>query len=234
GSQQAYEEAYDRLFTAMDWLEQRLTDRRFLMGQHITEADVRLFTTLVRFDAAYHGHFKCNRNKLNEFPALWAYARDLFQTPGCGDRVDFQQIKDHYYTVHKDVNPTGIVPKGPVLTDWLTAHGREDLGVHHLVKAQPPDLFLKANVLTRRTTRYMPNPLRFGAWPNPDFRNLGIRWRFDYMANRPGDRCRLNEGVWQHQRIVVVPINHRRIDIAWCHSGHANAIGCGTHTHTIC
>lgn len=128
GSQQAYEEAYVRLFTAMDWLEQRLTDRRFLMGQHITEADVRLFTTLVRFDAAYHGHFKCNRNKLIEFPALWAYTRDLFQTPGFGDTVDFQQIKDHYYIVHKDVNPTGIVPKGPVLTEWLTAHGREDLG----------------------------------------------------------------------------------------------------------
>jgi len=128
GSQEAYEEAYDRLFTAMDWLEERLTTRRFLMGDHITEADVRLFTTLVRFDPVYHGHFKSNRNKLIEFPALWAYARDLFQTPGFGDTVDFQQIKDHYYIVHHDVNPTGIVPKGPVLTEWLTPHGREELG----------------------------------------------------------------------------------------------------------
>lgn len=128
GSQPDYEEAYDRLFTAMDWLEERLTDQRYLMTDHITEADVRLFTTLVRFDAAYHGHFKCNRNKLIEFPALWAYARDLFQTPGFGDTVDFQQIKDHYYIVHHDVNPTGIVPKGPVLDNWLSTHGREELG----------------------------------------------------------------------------------------------------------
>jgi putative glutathione S-transferase len=112
----------------MDWLEERLTTRRFLMGEHITEADVRLFTTLVRFDPVYHGHFKSNRNKLVEFPALWAYARDLFQTPGFGDTVDFHQIKDHYYIVHRDVNPTGIVPKGPVLTPWLSPHGREELG----------------------------------------------------------------------------------------------------------
>ncbi|WBL20359.1 glutathione S-transferase family protein [Citricoccus sp. NR2] len=128
GSQDAYDSAYDRLFTALDWLEERLTDRRYLMGETITEVDVRLFTTLVRFDPVYHGHFKCNRNKLSEFPALWAYARDLFQTPGFGDTVDFSQIKDHYYIVHADVNPTGIVPKGPVLNEWLTAHRREDLG----------------------------------------------------------------------------------------------------------
>ena len=82
GSQEAYDEAYDRLWTAMDWLEERLADRRYLMGDAITEADVRLFTTLARFDAVYHGHFKCNRNKLTEMPVLWGYARDLFQTPG--------------------------------------------------------------------------------------------------------------------------------------------------------
>ena len=82
GSQEAYDEAYDRLWTALDWLEDRLADRRYLMGDAITEADVRLFTTLARFDAVYHGHFKCNRNKLTEMPALWGYARDLFQTPG--------------------------------------------------------------------------------------------------------------------------------------------------------
>lgn len=128
GSQRAYEEAYDRLFAALDWLEDRLADRRYLMGETITEADVRLFTTLVRFDAVYHGHFKGNRNKLTEMPNLWAYARDLFQTPGFGDTVDFDQIKRHYYVVHEDVNPTQIVPKGPELAGWLTAHGREELG----------------------------------------------------------------------------------------------------------
>ena len=128
GSQEAYNAAYDRLWTAMDWLEDRLSRQRYLIGDTITEADVRLFTTLVRFDAVYHGHFKCNRNKLSEMPALWAYARDLFQTPGFGDTVDFQQIKEHYYVVHEDINPTGIIPKGPDLSGWLTAHHREELG----------------------------------------------------------------------------------------------------------
>ncbi|MHA3703569.1 glutathione S-transferase family protein [Jatrophihabitans sp. YIM 134969] len=127
GSQEAYEAAYDRLWVAMDWLEERLTDRRYLMGDAITEADVRLFTTLARFDAVYHGHFKCNRNKLTEMPALWGYARDLFQTPGFGDTVDFDQIKKHYYVVHTDINPTGIVPKGPDPSVWHTTHGREKL-----------------------------------------------------------------------------------------------------------
>ncbi|WP_434615892.1 glutathione S-transferase family protein [Arthrobacter sp. A5] len=128
GSQEAYEDAYDRLFTALDWLEERLAAQRFLMGETITEADVRLFTTLARFDAVYHGHFKCNRNTLTEMPALWGYARDLFQTPGFGDTIDFQQIKQHYYMVHTDINPTQIVPKGPDTSGWLTAHGREKLG----------------------------------------------------------------------------------------------------------
>ncbi|GHD02385.1 glutathione S-transferase family protein [Zhihengliuella salsuginis] len=128
GSQEAYDDAYDRLWTAMDWLEERLSTQRYLMGETITEADVRLFTTLVRFDPVYHGHFKCNRNKLEQMPALWGYARDLFQTPGFGDTVDFEQIKRHYYEVHEDINPTGIVPKGPELSGWLTEHGRETLG----------------------------------------------------------------------------------------------------------
>lgn len=128
GSQSAYQEAYDRLFTALDWLEERLDSSRYLMGEHITEADVRLFTTLVRFDPVYHGHFKCNRNKLSEMPNLWAYARDLFQTPGFGDTVDFDQIKRHYYEVHEDINPTQIVPAGPDLENWLSEHGREALG----------------------------------------------------------------------------------------------------------
>lgn len=128
GSQRAYERAYDRLFTALDWLEDRLADRRYLVGDTITEADVRLFTTLARFDPVYHGHFKCNRSKLSEMPALWAYARDLFQTPGFGDTTDFVQIKQHYYIVHSDINPTGVVPKGPDLSNWLSPHGREALG----------------------------------------------------------------------------------------------------------
>ena len=124
GDQESYDAAYDRLWTAMDWLEERLTHRRYLMGDAITEADVRLFTTLARFDAVYHGHFKCNRQKLTEMPALWGYARDLYQSPGFGDLTRFDQIKTHYYVVHRDVNPTGVVPKGPDPDVWLTPHGR--------------------------------------------------------------------------------------------------------------
>ncbi|MHA7176529.1 glutathione S-transferase family protein [Arthrobacter sp. Sr24] len=128
GSQESYDAAYERLFIALDWLEERLATQRYLMGDSITEADVRLFTTLVRFDAVYHGHFKCNRNKLSEMPVLWAYARDLFQTPGFGDTVNFEQIKAHYYIVHTDLNPTQVVPLGPDTSGWTTAHGRQSLG----------------------------------------------------------------------------------------------------------
>lgn len=124
GSQEAYDAAYDRLWAALDWLEERLADRRYLMGDAITEADIRLFTTLARFDAVYHGHFKCNRQKLTETPVLWAYARDLYQTPGFGETIDFDQIKAHYYVVHADINPSGIVPKGPDPQAWLQPHGR--------------------------------------------------------------------------------------------------------------
>jgi putative glutathione S-transferase len=124
GSQQAYDAAYSRLWETMDWLEERLTSRRYLMGDAITEADIRLFPTLARFDAVYHGHFKCNRQKLTEMPALWGYARDLFQTPGFGETIDFDQIKTHYYVVHTELNPTGIVPRGPDPKVWLTPHGR--------------------------------------------------------------------------------------------------------------
>ncbi len=138
GSQEAYDRAYERLWSALDWLEERLTDQRYLVGDTITEADVRLFTTLVRFDTVYHGHFKCNRNKLSEMPALWAYARDLFQTPGFGDTVDFVQIKQHYYIVHKDINPTQIVPQGPDLSNWLEPHGREALGGRPFGDGIPP------------------------------------------------------------------------------------------------
>jgi putative glutathione S-transferase len=128
GSQRGYDAAYGRLFSALDWLSERLSGQRYLVGDSITEADVRLFTTLVRFDAVYHGHFKCNRQKLSEMPVLWGYARDLYQTPGFGDTVDFVHIKRHYYVVHEDINPSGIVPQGPDLSGWLTPHGREALG----------------------------------------------------------------------------------------------------------
>ena len=138
GSQRAYERAYDRLFTALDWLTDRLADQRYLVGDTITEADVRLFTTLARFDPVYHGHFKTNRAKLSEMAVLWAYARDLFQTPGFGDTIDFVQIKQHYYIVHSDINPTGVVPKGPDLANWLTPHGREALGGRPFGDGIPP------------------------------------------------------------------------------------------------
>ncbi|BBX29359.1 glutathione S-transferase family protein [Mycolicibacterium alvei] len=138
GSQQAYDAAYDRLFAALDWLTERLSTQRYLVGDTITEADVRLFTTLARFDPVYHGHFKCNRSKLTEMDVLWAYARDLFQTPGFGDTIDFVQIKDHYYIVHSDINPTQIVPKGPDLADWLAPHGRGSLGGRPFGDGTPP------------------------------------------------------------------------------------------------
>ncbi|MET3720417.1 MULTISPECIES: glutathione S-transferase C-terminal domain-containing protein [unclassified Arthrobacter] len=138
GSQAAYNTAYTRLWTALDWLEERLTGQRYLVGETITEADVRLFTTLARFDAVYHAHFKCNRQKLSEMPALWGYARDLFQTPGFGDTIDFVQIKQHYYIVHEDINPTRIVPQGPDLSGWLEPHGRESLGGRPFGDGTPP------------------------------------------------------------------------------------------------
>jgi putative glutathione S-transferase len=138
GSQSAYDDAYDRLFEAVDALEARLARQRYLVGETITEADVRLFTTLARFDAVYHGHFKCNRTKLAELPALWAYARDLFQTPGFGDTIDFAHIKEHYYRVHRTINPTGIVPRGPDLSGWLAPHRREELGGRPFGDGTPP------------------------------------------------------------------------------------------------
>ncbi|WP_410565226.1 glutathione S-transferase family protein [Amycolatopsis sp. cmx-4-61] len=137
-SQKAYEHSYRKLFARLDWLSERLAGQRYLVGDTITEADVRLFTTLVRFDAVYHGHFKCNRQKLTELPVLWAYTRDLFQTPGFGDTIDFAQIKEHYYVVHQNVNPSGIVPLGPDTAGWLTPHGREELSGRPFGDGTPP------------------------------------------------------------------------------------------------
>ncbi|MCR9221756.1 MAG: glutathione S-transferase family protein [Alphaproteobacteria bacterium] len=122
-SQDAYEEAVYPLFATLDWLEDRLSTRRYLMGDRMTEADVRLFTTLVRFDAVYVGHFKCNLRRIVDYPNLWAYTRDLYQIPGVAETCDFQHMKRHYYESHDHVNPTGVVPAGPEL-DFDQPHGR--------------------------------------------------------------------------------------------------------------
>lgn len=127
GTQDAYDAAYDQLFARLDWLEERLAGQRYLVGDQLTLADVRLWPTLVRFDAAYHGHFKCNRSKLTEMPVLWAYARDLWQTWDFGSTVNFEHIKAHYYATHLDINPTGVVPKGPDTSGWAVPAGREHL-----------------------------------------------------------------------------------------------------------
>jgi putative glutathione S-transferase len=152
GSQEAYEKAYRRLFDRLDRLSARLEHQRYLVGDTLTEADVRLFTTLVRFDAVYHGHFKCNRQKLTEMPVLWAYARDLFQTPGVGDTIDFHDIKRHYYEVHRDINPTGIVPVGPDLAGWLDPHGRDALGGRPFGDGTPPPPPRPGEAVTARGT----------------------------------------------------------------------------------
>ncbi|SER80218.1 glutathione S-transferase family protein [Corynebacterium cystitidis] len=127
GSQEAYDEAYERLWKAMDWLEQRLSTRRFLMGEHITLADIYLFPTLVRFDPVYYSHFKCSRHKITEIPNLWGYLKELFQTPGFGDTTDFTEIKQHYFITHAEVNPTQIVPAGPDMSTIMEPHGRDHL-----------------------------------------------------------------------------------------------------------
>jgi putative glutathione S-transferase len=125
-AQKAYEAAVDDLFARLDWLEARLARQRYLVGGQVTEADVRLFTTLVRFDAVYVGHFKCNLRRLVDYPSLWGYARDLYQRPGFGDTTSFDHIKRHYYMTHEQLNPTRIVPKGPVV-DWMAPHQRKHL-----------------------------------------------------------------------------------------------------------
>lgn len=114
-TQTAYEEAFNRLFAMLDRLELRLADRKFLLGDRPVETDWRLFTTLVRFDAVYYGHFKCNRNRLVDFPSLWDYTRALYQMPGIRNTVRLDQIKMHYYGSHRAINPTGIIPAGPRL-----------------------------------------------------------------------------------------------------------------------
>ena len=126
-SQDAYEEAYADVFEFLDWLEERLSHSRFILGEHITETDIRTYVTLVRFDAVYHGHFKTNRNKISEMPNVYGYLRELFQTPGFGDTTDFIEIKQHYYIVHREINPTQVVPTGPDLSGLAKPHGRDHL-----------------------------------------------------------------------------------------------------------
>ncbi len=125
-TQEAYEEAVTELFASLDWLEERLSGQRYLVGDRLTEADWRLFTTLIRFDPVYVGHFKCNLRRLVDYPALWAYTRELYQQPGIAETVDFHHIKQHYYGSHGTINPGGVVPLGPLI-DYREPHGRERL-----------------------------------------------------------------------------------------------------------
>lgn len=124
--QPAYDEAFGQLFDSLDWLEDLLGRNRYLTGETLTEADWRLFTTLVRFDAVYHGHFKCNRQRIDDFPNLSGYLRDLYQMPGIASTVDLHHIRHHYYESHTTINPHRIVPRGPLL-DFDRPHGRERL-----------------------------------------------------------------------------------------------------------
>jgi len=123
-TQAAYEEAFHPLFETLDMLEERLSRSRYLLGEQFTEADWRLFVTLLRFDPVYYSHFKCNRNRIRDFPNLWGYLKDLYQEPGIAETVHMDHIKQHYYRSHPTINPTGIVPLGPRM-DLTAPHGRE-------------------------------------------------------------------------------------------------------------
>lgn len=125
-SQQAYDQAVHQLFDTLDWLENRLADHRYLVGNRQTEADWRLFTTLIRFDPVYHLHFKCNRKRLIDYPNLWAYTRDLFQTPGVAETIHMDHIIRHYHYSHDTINPNRIIPINPVL-DYSEPHERDQL-----------------------------------------------------------------------------------------------------------
>ena len=114
-----------RLFRALDQLEERLSNTRYLLGNHLTESDLRLFCTLIRFDAVYYLHFKCNVRRIVDYPNLWGFTRDIYQLPGVADTVNLNHIKQHYYVTHPDINPTRIVPVGPEL-DFAGPHGRGD------------------------------------------------------------------------------------------------------------
>lgn len=125
--QKAYDRAYNMVFSRLDWLEERLANQRYLFGDRLTESDVRLYVTLVRFDCAYYPVFRLNKKLLRDYPNLWAYARDLYQTPGFGDTTNFAAIKKHYHIDCCPSNEFAIVPNGPDESLWLTPHGREKL-----------------------------------------------------------------------------------------------------------
>jgi putative glutathione S-transferase len=135
-TQGAYEQAVRRLFDALDKLDARLADRRFLFGGRPVETDWRLFVTLVRFDAVYHGHFKCNLRRIADYPNLFGYLKDLYQFDGVAGTVNFDHIKRHYYVTHTELNPTGIVPLGPD-QDLRAPHGRERLSASGVVPGGP-------------------------------------------------------------------------------------------------
>lgn len=122
-TQDAYEEAVEPLFESLDWIEDILSRNRYLLGDALTEADWRLWTTLARFDAVYHGHFKCNRRRIVDYPNIWSYTRELYQRPGVAETLDLDHITAHYYYSHDMINPTRVVPIGPDL-DWNAPHGR--------------------------------------------------------------------------------------------------------------
>ena len=126
-TQQAYEEAVTALFCALDRVEERLSKQRYLVGSKITEADWRLFTTLIRFDAVYHGHFKCNKKQIADYPNIYGYMKELYQVPGVAETVNFDHIKRHYYYSHTMINPTQVIPVGPE-QDLMSPHGRDKIG----------------------------------------------------------------------------------------------------------
>lgn len=126
-TQQAYSRAFNRLFDTLDQLEERLSKQRYLVGNQITEADWRLFTTLVRFDSVYYNHFKTNKKRLIDYPNLWNYTRELYQVPGVADTVNMDHIKYHYFGSHRSINPTGIVPEGPEI-DFMLPNTRDSIG----------------------------------------------------------------------------------------------------------
>ena len=126
-TQKAYEEAVNALFHALEIVEERLSKQRYLVGSNITEADWRLFTTLIRFDAVYHGHFKCNKKQIADYPNIYGYMKELYQVPGVAETVNFDHIKRHYYFSHTMINPTQIIPVGPE-QDLMSPHGRENIG----------------------------------------------------------------------------------------------------------
>ncbi len=129
-SQAAYEEAVSSLFNALDWIEARLSKQRYLVGDSITEADWRLFTTLIRFDAVYHGHFKCNKRQIADYPNIFGYMKELYQVNGVRETVNLDHIKRHYYFSHTMINPTQVIPVGPE-QDFMSPHGRDHISTQH-------------------------------------------------------------------------------------------------------